>query len=97
MCSSDLLGDLGGPDRAARVARAIAARVLRKVGEVAPHRAGELAREVGRVGAFEAQLIADIKSREPGIMDAIRVDLELKPDTEKKLLAFLDNFARSFG
>jgi F-type H+-transporting ATPase subunit alpha len=53
--------------------------------------------EVGRVGAFEAQLIADIKSREPGIMDAIRVDLELKPDTEKKLVAFLDNFARSFG
>ena len=25
-----------------------------------------------------------------------RVDAELKPDTEKKLIAFLDNFSKSF-
>jgi hypothetical protein len=30
-------------------------------------------------------------------MEAIRTDLELKPDTEKKLIAFLDNFAKSFA
>jgi F-type H+-transporting ATPase subunit alpha len=52
---------------------------------------------VGRVGAFEAQFVSDLKAREPGILDAIRTDLELKPDTEKKLVAFLDNFARSFS
>ena len=28
--------------------------------------------DVGRVGAFEAQLISEIKSREPGILEAIR-------------------------
>ena len=30
-------------------------------------------------------------------MEAIRKDGELKPDTEKKLTAFLDNFAKSFS
>ena len=29
-------------------------------------------------------------------MEAIRDDGELKPETEKKLTAFLDNFAKSF-
>ena len=52
--------------------------------------------DVGRVGPFEAQFVSELKSREPGILDAIRADLELKPDTEKKLIAFLDNFSRSF-
>jgi F-type H+-transporting ATPase subunit alpha len=52
---------------------------------------------VARVGAFEAQLVSEIKAKEPAIMDAIRVDLELKPDTEKRLVAFLDNFSRSFA
>ncbi len=51
---------------------------------------------INRIGAFEAQLIADMKAREPGIMDAIRSDLEIKPDTEKKLIAFLDSFSKSF-
>src|SRR5262244_2318229 len=36
--------------------------------------------DVGRVGAFESMLLAEIKSREPGILDAIRTDLEIKPD-----------------
>src|SRR3984957_13604320 len=52
--------------------------------------------EIGRIGAFEAQGLSDMKSREPGILDAIRTDLEIKPETEKKLIAFLDNFAKSF-
>ena len=42
-------------------------------------------------------LLSEIKSREPTILDAIRTDLEIKPDTEKKLTAFLDNFAKSFA
>jgi F-type H+-transporting ATPase subunit alpha len=53
--------------------------------------------DVGRVGAFEQMLLSEIKSREPTILDAIRTDLEIKPDTEKKLTGFLDNFAKSFA
>ena len=53
--------------------------------------------ELGQIGKFEAQLIADMKAREPGIIDAIRTDLEIKPETEKKLVAFLDNFSKTFA
>ena len=35
--------------------------------------------------------------RHPRIVEAIRTQLELKPDTEKALTAFLDNFAKSFS
>jgi len=52
--------------------------------------------DISRVGPFEAQFVSELKTREPAILDAIRTDLELKPDTEKKLIAFLDNFSRSF-
>ena len=52
--------------------------------------------EINRIGAYEAQLISEIKSREPGIIDAIRADREIKPETEKKLVAFLDGFTKSF-
>jgi F-type H+-transporting ATPase subunit alpha len=52
---------------------------------------------VGRVGAFEAQYIAELKAKEHGILDSIRNDREIKPDTEKKLVAFLDSFAKSFS
>src|ERR1700723_1768705 len=51
--------------------------------------------DVGRVGAFEAQFIAELKAKDPGILEAIRTDGELTPDTEKKLTDFLDNFAKS--
>src|SRR5579872_2334614 len=53
--------------------------------------------DIGQVGKFETQMLSELKSREPGILDAIRSDLEIKPDTEKKLIAFLDNFATSFS
>jgi F-type H+/Na+-transporting ATPase subunit alpha len=53
--------------------------------------------DIGRVGAFEASFITELKSRDPSIMQAIRNDGELKPDTEKKLTAFLDDFAKSFA
>jgi F-type H+-transporting ATPase subunit alpha len=52
---------------------------------------------VGRIGAFESQLLTDIKSREPGILDAIRTDLEIKKPIEEKLIAFLDGFVKSFA
>ena len=53
--------------------------------------------EIGRIGAFEAALVTELKSREPSIMEAIRADGELKPETEKKLIAFLDTFSKSFA
>ena len=53
--------------------------------------------DVSRVGAFEAQFITELKSKDPSIMEAIRTDGELKPDTEKKLTGFLDNFAKTFA
>ncbi|MBN8903345.1 MAG: F0F1 ATP synthase subunit alpha [Rhodospirillales bacterium] len=52
--------------------------------------------EVNRVTAFEAQYMSELKAREPGILESIRNDREIKPDVEKKLVAFLDGFAKSF-
>ncbi|WP_428490272.1 F0F1 ATP synthase subunit alpha [Rhodopila sp.] len=53
--------------------------------------------DVGQVGAFESRFISELKSKDPGILEAIRTQLELKPDTEKQLTGFLDNFAKSFS
>jgi F-type H+-transporting ATPase subunit alpha len=52
---------------------------------------------VAQVGEFERRLLADLKAREPGIIEAIRTDREIKKPTEDKLVAFLDAFAKSFG
>ena len=53
--------------------------------------------DVGRVTAFEAQYMTELKSRAPEILMAIRTDQEIKPETEQKLTAFLDGFAKNFG
>ncbi len=53
--------------------------------------------DVGKVGPFENQMLSEMKSREPGILDAIRDDREIKPETEKSLVAFMDGFAKSFA
>src|SRR6202453_1841360 len=34
--------------------------------------------DVGKVGAFEAQFISELKAKEPGILEAIRTQLEIK-------------------
>lgn len=52
---------------------------------------------VNQVGEFERRLLADLKTREPGIPEAIRNDREIKKETEAKLVAFLDSFAKTFG
>jgi F-type H+-transporting ATPase subunit alpha len=52
---------------------------------------------IEKIGAFEAQLLSEIKAREPGIIDAIRKDQQIKPETEKSLIAFIENFARTFA
>ncbi len=53
--------------------------------------------QVGQVGEFERRLISEIKSRAPEIVNAIRTELQISGDTEKKLVAFLDDFAKSFA
>jgi len=53
--------------------------------------------KVNDIGRFEKSLLAEIKAKEPGILDAIRADKELKPATEEKLKAFLDAFAKTFA
>jgi F-type H+-transporting ATPase subunit alpha len=52
---------------------------------------------VSAVGEFERRLLSELKSREPAIIDSIRADREIKKDTETKLVAFLDGFAKSFS
>ena len=53
--------------------------------------------EIGKIGAFERQMLSELHAREPGIVAAIRDDREIKPETEKKLVAFLDKFTKSFA
>ena len=52
---------------------------------------------IDKIGTFEAQLLSEIKAREPAIIEAIRNDQQIKPETEKKLIAFIENFSRTFA
>ncbi len=52
---------------------------------------------VGKVGEFERRLIADLKAREPGVLNSIRETREMKADVEKTLVAFMDGFAKNFA
>ena len=52
---------------------------------------------VDQIGKFEAHLLSEIKAREPGIIEAIRNDQQIKPETEKSLIAFIENLLRTFG
>ena len=53
--------------------------------------------EVRRIGAYEREMLSEMHAREPGIMDAIKADLDIKPETEGKLKAFLEGFTKSFS
>ncbi len=50
-----------------------------------------------KVGEFESRFLAELKTRAPEILTAIRNDREIKKETEGKLIAFLDDFAKSFA
>jgi F-type H+/Na+-transporting ATPase subunit alpha len=52
--------------------------------------------DLGRVGAFEMGLIAELRTGVSGILESIRTDREIKPETNTKLVEFLDRFAKSF-
>jgi F-type H+-transporting ATPase subunit alpha len=53
--------------------------------------------ETARVTAYEQQMRRELKAREPGILESIRTDREIKPEIEKQMLAFLDGFTKSFS
>ncbi len=52
---------------------------------------------IGRIGAFEAQFLSELKARAPEVLEAIRNDREIKPETEKKLTEFLESFSKTFA
>ncbi len=52
--------------------------------------------DVGRVGAFEKQLLGEMKA-EGQIITSIRDSREIKKDVEPKLVAFLDDFTKRFA
>ena len=52
---------------------------------------------VNKVTSFEQQMLVELRARESGVLDSIRTDGEVKPDTEKKLVGFLDGFAKQFA
>jgi F-type H+-transporting ATPase subunit alpha len=53
--------------------------------------------DVGRVTEFERRLLGEVRARDPAILKAIREEREIRPETEKKLVSFLDNFTKAFG
>ena len=50
-----------------------------------------------KVVAFERQALADLRSTQADLLATIRADRELKPETEKKLVAFFDGFVKTFA
>jgi F-type H+/Na+-transporting ATPase subunit alpha len=51
---------------------------------------------VDKVVDFERHYIAELKSREPGILDSVRNDREFKADVDKKLTEFVTKLVDSF-
>ena len=52
---------------------------------------------VDKIGQFEMQLLSDIKVNAPEIVNAIEADQQIKPETEKALIAFIETLLRTFG
>jgi F-type H+-transporting ATPase subunit alpha len=53
--------------------------------------------DVGRVGAFEKQLLGELRGAGDGILASIRDNREIKKDVEQKLEAFLGDFVKRFN
>jgi F-type H+-transporting ATPase subunit alpha len=52
---------------------------------------------VGAITRFETELRAALKAKHGDILEAIRRDQEIKPETEAKLTSFYDGFVKSFA
>jgi F-type H+-transporting ATPase subunit alpha len=53
--------------------------------------------DTGKVTEFERQMLSEVRSRHPKILEAIRTDREIKPETETSLVSFLDSFVKTFA
>jgi F-type H+-transporting ATPase subunit alpha len=53
--------------------------------------------EVRDVGRFEKGLLAEVKSKAPEILTAISTEKQISADTEGKLKALLDGYAKTFA
>jgi F-type H+-transporting ATPase subunit alpha len=51
---------------------------------------------VGRIVEFERHYVSELKAREPGILESIRNDREIKPDVDKKLTDFITKLVDGF-
>jgi F-type H+-transporting ATPase subunit alpha len=51
---------------------------------------------VGKIVDFERHYVSDLKTREPGILESIRNDREIKPDVDKTLTAFITKLVDEF-
>jgi F-type H+-transporting ATPase subunit alpha len=49
-----------------------------------------------RVTVYEREMLLELHAREAGMLESIRADREIKPEMEKRLVAFLDQFTQSF-
>ena len=52
---------------------------------------------VNKVGQFESRMLNELKLRHPEVLASIRDTREMKPDTEKALVGFLDGFSKQFA
>jgi F-type H+-transporting ATPase subunit alpha len=52
---------------------------------------------VDDIGRFEASLLDEIRAHGGDILESIRVEKDLSPETEKKLTAFFDRFSKTFS
>jgi F-type H+-transporting ATPase subunit alpha len=53
--------------------------------------------EINAVTRFEGAMLSDLKANKPAILQGIRDKRELTADNEKDLVAYLDNFAKTFA
>ena len=52
---------------------------------------------VGDITRFEQTLLSDIRGKHADILETIRTEKEISKDTEEKLRAILEKFAKSFA
>src|SRR3954451_15017063 len=52
---------------------------------------------VAEIGRFEQSMLSDLRARAPELLVTIRTEGEITDATEKALIAFLDEFARTFA
>jgi len=52
---------------------------------------------IADIGRFESQLLADVRAKAPGILEAIRNEKALSDETQGKLKEFMDSFAKTFA